>query len=647
MGEEAAPPRHRTGDALFPQALLQQLQLPPGAAAHRKVGEGAGGLPAGGHHVHAAHLAADLPGHENSLGQGAVRRDQPHRAAGAGDAVNAPGAAAVLLNDRQCAAENLRPGAVVRRQADGAYLGPVLRQALPAGPVPAPEAVDGLVRVTDDKQALPRPVPGPQQAVLDGVAVLELVHQQVGEGPQILVRRSLRPGQLCEQQVVEVHGSPLLQQGLVCLTGRPLCLAQCLGQAVFLHGHRLEQPLGGHGLSRRHLCQGQALGLVQQAHAGLVFQADGVEGAHRQATQGPLTPQYMLQPLPELLRRPVGEGDRRNVPGAHPAVLNQMGDTVSQCAGLSGARSGGHRHRPSICLHGGPLGLIEPGSGGCVPLQPLPRRLFHRQGLALLHLLFGGSSSAEQAHLPAEGLPLGVGQQADFAVHPVVARRPLHLPAAQAADALGHAGPGGMLNVLHRRVPQDVELGTQPGDHVPIEGGVLFALRAASQRGGDNLRQGHQALEVLRPLGAEALRPIGQLLHPVEHPHGQLLPAHRAPPSCRHRLYRRQALAAGPVAVQVVLPLFGEKLQGTQQALAGAQGPAEAVVIGVDVKQIRFTAQFGGRVGVRVGHQLVAVQGGEPPVHGRVGGQAGLQGVDLPGQVPKAVLQAVKAGKGP
>lgn len=90
-----------------------------------------------------------------------------------------------------------------------------------------------------------------------------------------------------------------------------------------------EQPRGGHDLSRRLLRQGQGLGLVQQTHAGLIFQADGVEGAYRQAAQSTLAPQYMLQPLPQLLSGPVGEGNRCNVIGLYTAFFNQMGNPVA------------------------------------------------------------------------------------------------------------------------------------------------------------------------------------------------------------------------------------------------------------------------------------------------------------------------------
>ena len=56
---------------------------------------------------------------------------------------------------------------------------------------------------------------------------------------------------------------------------------------------------------------------------------------------------------------------------------------------------------------------------------------------------------------------------------------------------------------------------------------------------------------------------------------------------------------------------------------------------------------FGGGVGVGVGHQGVAVQGGDLPVHGRVGGEACLHGADVGGQVLEALLHGLEAGEGP
>ena len=51
-------------------------------------------------------------------------------------------------------------------------------------------------------------------------------------------------------------------------------------------------------------------------------------------------------------------------------------------------------------------------------------------------------------------------------------------------------------------------------------------------------------------------------------------------------------------------------------------------------------------MGVGVGNKVEPVQSRDPPVHGRVGGKAGFQGVNVRGQVLKTFLDGVKAGKG-
>ena len=49
---------------------------------------------------------------------------------------------------------------------------------------------------------------------------------------------------------------------------------------------------------------------------------------------------------------------------------------------------------------------------------------------------------------------------------------------------------------------------------------------------------------------------------------------------------------------------------------------------------------------VGVGDQKVAVQHGKAAVHGRVGGEPCFHRADVGGQVPKALLDGVKAGEG-
>ena len=108
-----------------------------------------------------------------------------------------------------------------------------------------------------------------------------------------------------------------------------------------------------------------------------------------------------------------------------------------------------------------------------------------------------------------------------------------------------------------------------------------------------------------------------------------------------------EADAAVPVAVQVVLALLGEELHSAQKVLACSNGVDQAGVRDVSIQQVGLPSQLGRGVGVGVGNQGEAVQVGHPPVHRRIGGQAGLHGMDVGAKRTKALLHGIKAGEGP
>ena len=124
-------------------------------------------------------------------------------------------------------------GAVILHQAQGLQLGEALAELFEAAAVRAPEAVDGLVRVADDEQALPLLAPPADKLQLQGVAVLELIDEQVGEAPPLAGGEVLLHGP--EQQVVEVHSAPLGQGGLV-------GLVELWGQGAGLGGGAVFSP---------------------------------------------------------------------------------------------------------------------------------------------------------------------------------------------------------------------------------------------------------------------------------------------------------------------------------------------------------------------------------------------------------------------
>ena len=97
----------------------------------------------------------------------------------------------------------------------------------------------------------------------------------------------------------------------------------------------------------------------------------------------------------------------------------------------------------------------------------------------------------------------------------------------------------------------------------------------------------------------------------------------------------------------MILAFFGKELDGAQESATWVlKAVAHGIEIKVSVKDIGLPAQFSGRVAIGVGDQREPVQGRYQPVHVRVGGQTGLQGKDMGGEIVKTILNAVKARLG-
>ena len=82
----------------------------------------------------------------------------------------------------------------------------------------------------------------------------------------------------------------------------------------------------------------------------------------------------------------------------------------------------------------------------------------------------------------------------------------------------------------------------------------------------EDLVQLDQVLDPLRPR-LRTRGPVGQLLDPAQHAHGQRLAALRAAAAVLPGLRRLPVDAAGPVPVGVVLALLGEELERAGQAV--------------------------------------------------------------------------------
>ncbi len=150
------------------------------------------------------------------------------------------------------------------------------------------------------------------------------------------------------------------------------------------------------------------------------------------------------------------------------------------------------------------------------------------------------------------------------------------------------------LQVLYGDVPQDSEFRPQRLQQALILFQGLFPGGGAAGGGRQDLRQG-ASLKGLGALRPEARRAVGQLLHPVLHPDGQLFfaadrtQAAPAPPS-----RRRQAHTAVPVSVQMVFALLREELHRAQKALTGAEGVDQLRIGEAGVQQVGLPAQPGG-----------------------------------------------------
>ena len=96
----------------------------------------------------------------------------------------------------------------------------------------------------------------------------------------------------------------------------------------------------------------------------------------------------------------------------------------------------------------------------------------------------------------------------------------------------------------------------------------------------------------------------------------------------------------------MVFSLLGEKFNGPLQALSLLDGVVKPLIGAVYIQQVGLPAQLGRGMGVRIGNELQAVQGGQHPIHGRIRGKPRLHRMDVRGQFLKAFLQGIKAGKG-
>ena len=291
--------------------------------------------------------------------------------------------AGIVADHRPRRLQNSRGGTVVVRQADTGGFRKVSQQPVKTGGVCSSEAVDGLVRVADDKQALAVPAPMGHQLALHRVDVLELVHQHMGKA-LLFCHIHL---QSVPKQAIHVPGPQGLQPGLISLGhswGQSFQGFLAAGKAVpqvgkgsphlfrgFLAPHFREQAADFF----QHLPVGEQGPPLQQG------EAHPVESAHRQAPEGFFAPQLLFQTAAQLLGRRLGKGDGGDFRGLGPAALEEPGNPGDESPGLARSRPRHHGGDRRCGLHRRLLFRIQAGSRGW--------GVFRRRRGGLLHRLFG------------------------------------------------------------------------------------------------------------------------------------------------------------------------------------------------------------------------------------------------------------------
>ena len=235
----------------------------------------------------------------------------------------------------------------------------------------------------------------------------------------------------------------------------------------------------------------------------------------------------------------------------------------------------------------------------------------------------------------------------DFSIFPVVSGGEGHLTCAHTADPLRHAGPGGMCDLLERRIAQDVEFRAEAVQKRIVTSLHFCARGRKANGGGDHLRQRDDALKGARLRGAVALFAIRQVFYAVQHADGQLFPAERTAAVRSQRFRWLQAQLAVAVSVKMIFTLLRKKFNRARKA-CGMRRFYSLCHFSIGkgrVEKIRLSAELLRGMCVRIGDERVIVERGEPPVHRRVGGEAGFHRMNIGRHIPKARFHRIEAGK--
>ena len=276
-------------------------------------------------------------------------------------------------------------GAVVLLQTHHPGIGEFLGETLDVLDPCATPAVDGLVIIADHGHAFAITGQQLQPGVLQGVGILELVDQQVGEALAVMrqqVRRVTQQLQRAQQQLTEIHQPATLAGqlielvhldhlahvgvavGLDLMGPQPLFLAagdevlDLLGRpALVIDVVLLEQSLD-HAQLVIAVDDLEVLGQTRLLPVGAQQTVtDGVEGADPHVAQTAAIER--LETRAHLAGGLVGEGHRQDGIGRELVSVHQPGDAMDQHAGLAGAGARQYQHVARRRGHGLTLMRVE------------------------------------------------------------------------------------------------------------------------------------------------------------------------------------------------------------------------------------------------------------------------------------------------
>ena len=332
-----------------------------------------------------------------------------------------------------------------------------------------------------------------------------------------------------------------------------------------------------------------------------------------------------------------GDLRRRGSAGAH-----QARNPFHQGARLAGARASHNEQRPLAVGDG--CFLFTIGIGGRVRRNFFTWRTDGRLCLWLLGRSNGRSAKGE-GRLREQTQALFFVEHAHHAVLAVIAGLPFHLARAHAAQGLGQQGRPLAAQVFQGRIAKHSQLGPNPRHQLLARARHALAARSHAQHFAHNLDQWHQAGKRLGAFRPKTFWSVSQRRHPAEHAAGKRLSATRAYFVARGSLVGRHHHLALAVAIGVVLALLGKELERAEKTgPALAKRVAHGKVGEIAVEQIGFATQLVRGMGIGAGDERIAIQGGEAPVHGRVGRETGFDREDVRREIGKTFGNRIEAG---